>query len=168
MNQKISNWVFNVTSWTLLVWTILFALVAIENSNLKRQFSKLEHFQNLGFGYVQELTKRPTKSTFLYLVTYSFNSNSGLLFVSNELINYDLYKKMRLGDSIEIYRQEAKVFGQSSAISKIKSNEETPPLLENLYLLCLVGEIVLLLSWVGSLSFKAWVQLRQRYPLEEK
>ncbi len=148
----------------MLVWTILFAIVAFENSNLKSKFSTLEQGHNLGFGYVQELTKRPIKNTFAYLVTYSFNSSTGVLFISNELIDYELYKKMRLGDSIEIYRKEVNILGQSSAISKIKSNSEAPPLLENLFLLCLVGEIVLLLSWVGSFSFKAWEQLHQKYP----
>lgn len=164
MNRKTIHWIFVVSTGTLVAWSLLFSLVFIENQSLSEKFSKLEQSKNLSFGYVQELTKRPIKGTFAYLVTYSFNSSSGKQFVSNELIDYDLYKKMRLGDSIQIFQLETKLFGKSSSLSKIKGNSEPPPHLENLYFLCQTGELLLLTCWVASVFAMVLGRLYRKYP----
>ncbi|MCG6142340.1 hypothetical protein [Leptospira mtsangambouensis] len=168
MSPRISVWISNSVFVSFAVIALFYSLVYLENSQLQSATKTLNEERNRSFAIVQELSRVKNQFPIAYQCHYSFGLSNGSLYEITERIPYSIYKRLRLGDTIEVYKKEIKIFGKQTAISRIKGNEESLPLLENLeryfqygfvYLLVLVG-VTFLIRVLGLLS--------QTYPSQQK
>ncbi|GBF51899.1 hypothetical protein LPTSP4_34370 [Leptospira ryugenii] len=123
----------------------------------------LENLGNLSFAVVQEIGRVKNKFPIQYECHYSFSLKNGQLAESSEVIPYSIYRKLKLGDSIQIYRKEMTVFGRKIAVSKIKENDEVSTPLIHLerffrgavaYFAVLIGLATLFRAW--GLQFRTY------------
>ncbi|TGM77852.1 hypothetical protein EHQ99_16055 [Leptospira bouyouniensis] len=132
MTPRISIWISNSVLISFLVVSILYSIVHVENKSLRNESSSLIEEKNRSFARVQELSRVKNEFPIAYQCHYNFGLSDGSLFESTEKIPYSIYKRLRLGDSIEIYKKELRILGKQTAISRIMGNDEPLPLLENL------------------------------------
>lgn len=160
MSPRISVWITNSVFVSFIVISLFYSFVHFENRYLKFETASLNEERNRSFAIVQELSRVKNQFPIAYQCHYSFGLSNGSLFEITERIPYSIYKRLRLGDTIEVHKKEIKIFGKQTAISRIRGNEEPLPLLENLekyfqygfiYLLVLVG-VTLIIRVLGLLS----------------
>ncbi|PJZ36227.1 hypothetical protein EHQ96_02110 [Leptospira levettii] len=132
MTPRISVWISNSVFVSFFVISIFYSLIYYENSFLKEESTSLINEKNRSFARVQELSRIKNQFPIAYQCHYNFGLSDGSLYESTERIPYSIYKRLRLGDSIEIYKKELRILGKPTAISRIMGNEEPLPLLENL------------------------------------
>ncbi|TGM79222.1 hypothetical protein EHR04_00480 [Leptospira levettii] len=132
MTPRISVWISNSVFVSFFVISIFYSLIYYENSFLKKESTSLINEKNRSFARVQELSRIKNQFPIAYQCHYNFGLSDGSLYESTERIPYSIYKRLRLGDSIEIYKKELRILGKPTAISRIMGNEEPLPLLENL------------------------------------
>ncbi|TGM32035.1 hypothetical protein EHQ91_17110 [Leptospira biflexa] len=132
MSPRISVWISNSVFISFFAVSILYSLVYFENNSLREESSSLIDEKNRSFARVQELSRIKNQFPIAYQCHYNFGLSDGSLFESTEKIPYSIYKRLRLGDTIEIYKKELRSLGKQTAISRIMGNEEPLPLLENL------------------------------------
>ncbi|TGK82810.1 hypothetical protein EHQ23_16090 [Leptospira bourretii] len=168
MSPRISVWISNSVFVSFAVIALFYSLVHFENAHLQLETKTLNEERNRSFAIVQELSRVKNQFPIAYQCHYTFGLSNGSLYEITERIPYSIYKRLRLGDTIEVYKKEIRIFGKQTAISRIKGNEEPLPLLENLeryfqygfvYLLVLVG-VTFLIRVLGLLS--------QTYPSQQK
>jgi hypothetical protein len=132
MSHRLPIWVSNTILLCFTFISLVFVVVHFENAKLKREFSLLPKQTNAGFATIQEISRARNQYPIIYQCHYSFSLQDGSLAEASETIPYIIYKKLKLGDPIEIYRMETYLFGRKIALSKISENDEQPPLIENL------------------------------------
>jgi hypothetical protein len=132
MNARLPTWVSNSILVCLLIFLILFAVVSFENHNLREAYERLQSPSNFSFATIQEISRIKNRFPIVYQCHYTFAMPDGKLAESSETIPYSIYKKLKLGDPIQIYRMETLLFGRKTALSKIVENNEVPPLIDNL------------------------------------
>ncbi len=164
MSKRIPIWVANTVFVSFVVVSILYVTVRTQNQKLKHEYKHLKIAENSSFGSIQELSRIKRQFPIAYECNYVFGLSTGNLFEATEKIPYSIYKKLKLGDSIEIFRKEVSIFGRTSAITTIKGNEETPPFLDNLERFFRIGLVYFLILTGLSLLFRAWGLLSQTYP----
>ncbi|PJZ44171.1 hypothetical protein EHQ30_11420 [Leptospira brenneri] len=168
MSPKISVWISNSVFISFIVISLLYSLVHFENSYLKSETLTLSTEKNRSFAIVQELSRVKNQFPIAYQCHYSFGLSNGSLYEITERIPYSIYKRLRLGDTIEVYKKEIRIFGRQTAISQIRGNEEPLPLLENLERYFLYG-FIYLLALVGITSiFRVLGLLSRTYPSQQK
>ena len=132
MSPRLPIWVSNTILVCFLFVSIVYTLIAYESKYLKQAYSELPNPYNSSFATIQEITKVKNSYPITYQCHYAFSLQNGILAESAETIPYSIYKKLKLGDPIEIYRKEITLFGRKIALSKIGDNNQTPPLIDNL------------------------------------
>ncbi|TGM77617.1 hypothetical protein EHR01_08385 [Leptospira mtsangambouensis] len=168
MSPRISVWISNSVFVSFAVIALFYSLVHFENSHLQFETKTLNEERNRSFAIVQELSRVKNQFPIAYQCHYSFGLSNGSLYEITERIPYSIYKRLRLGDTIEVYKKEIRIFGKQTAISQIKGNEEPLPLLENLERYFQYG-FVYLLVLVGVTSlFRVLGLLSQTYPSQQK
>ncbi|TGK83074.1 hypothetical protein EHQ24_07110 [Leptospira noumeaensis] len=168
MSPKISVWISNSVFISFIVISLFYSLVHFENSYLKSETQTLTTEKNRSFAIVQELSRVKNQFPIAYQCHYSFGLSNGSLFEITERIPYSIYKRLRLGDTIEVYKKEIRIFGKQTAISQIRGNEEPLPLLENLERYFLYGFIYLLVLAGVSLPIRVLGLLSRTYPSQQK
>ncbi|PJZ83351.1 hypothetical protein [Leptospira harrisiae] len=168
MSPRISVWIANSVFVSFAVITLFYSLVHFENSKLQSETKTLNEEKNRSFAIVQELSRVKNQFPIAYQCHYSFGLSNGSLFEITERIPYSIYKRLRLGDTIEVYKREIKIFGKQTAISQIKGNEEPLPLLENLERYFQYGFIYLLVLVGVTFFFRVLGLLSQTYPSQQK
>ncbi|MBM9547487.1 hypothetical protein JWG40_10710 [Leptospira sp. 201903074] len=168
MSPRIPVWIANSVFVSFIVISLFYSLVYFENSYLKSQTTTLNEEKNRSFAIVQELSRVKNQFPIAYQCHYSFGLSNGSLFEITERIPYSIYKKLRLGDTIEVYKREIRIFGKQTAISRIKGNEEPLPLLENLERYFQYGFIYLLVLVVLTLVIRVLGLLSRTYPSQQK
>lgn len=168
MSPRISVWISNSVFVSFLVISILYSLIHLENKSLQKESSSLINEKNRSFARVQELSRVKNQFPIAYQCHYNFGLSDGSLFESTERIPYSIYKKLRLGDSIEIYKKELMILGKQTAISRILGNDEPLPLLENLekYFRYSFYYFFVLTIFLFFLRVSEW--LFQTYPSQNK
>lgn len=164
MSKRIPIWVANTVFVSFIVISLFYVVVRIENQKIKNEHISLISPQNQSFGSIQELSRIKNQFPIAYQCNYIFGLSDGNLFEATERIPYSIYKKLKLGDSIEIYRKEIRVFGRMTAISKAKGSLEIPPYLDNLERFFRIALTYFLLLTGLSILFRAWGLLSQTYP----
>jgi len=146
----------------------MYAILSFENKKLKLAYIQLPSPLNSSFASIQEISRVKNRYPIIYQCHYVFSLQDGTLIEASETIPYSIYKKLKLGDPIEIYRKEVSVFGRKVALSKISENEEIPPLLENLerffrggisFFAIMVGISTLLRAW--GLQFQTYLSQKK-------
>ncbi len=168
MSPRLPIWVSNVVFISFIFMACLYAVVSYENKKLKLAFAHLPSTYNAGFATVQEISRVKNRFPIVYQCNYVFALQDGSLAEASETIPYSIYKKLKLGDPIEIYRTDVSLFGRKIALSKIRENNETPPLVENLerffrgglaFFAVLVGLATLFRAW--GLQFQTYLSLKK-------
>ncbi|WP_246051961.1 hypothetical protein [Leptospira idonii] len=150
----------------------MYVLIYSEISKLRSEYKHLSDpgsaSKYSSFATIQEISRIKNSFPIIYQCHYSFALENGALMESSETIPYDIYKKLKLGDSIEISRKETSLFGRKIALSKIKANEETPPLIENLERFFRGALSVFTILAGLSLLFRAWGLQSRSYLSQQK
>ncbi|MGE8722888.1 hypothetical protein ACO2KH_17135 [Leptospira terpstrae] len=168
MSPRIPVWIANSVFVSFLVISLFYSLVHFENNYLKSETATLNEEKNRSFAIVQELSRVKNQFPIAYQCHYSFGLSNGSLYENTERIPYSIYKRLRLGDTIEVYKREIGIFGKQTAISRIKGNEEPLPLLENLEKYFQYGFIYLLVLVGLTVIFRVWGLLSRIYPSQQK
>ncbi|MCG6146241.1 hypothetical protein [Leptospira bandrabouensis] len=168
MSPRVSVWITNAIFLSFIVVSLFYSLVYFENQNLIIETANLNEERNRSFAIVQELSRVKNQFPIAYQCHYSFGLSNGSLHEITERIPYSIYKKLRLGDTIQVYKKEIRTFGKLTAISRIKGNEEPLPLLENLERYFRYGFIYLLVLVGVTLVIRALGLLSQTYPSQQK
>jgi len=149
-------------------WVVLWVLVSKEESLLEKEYAEILSPSNQSFGYIQELSKKSSKNDLIFELTYVFKGASGTSYNALESIPFDMYKKLKLGDSLMIYRREIAVFGKVVGISRIPGNPNPPPLLSTTLLFLQSGMKTLTLLCVMLGVATVWESRSQKDLLEGK
>ncbi|TGN14541.1 hypothetical protein [Leptospira ilyithenensis] len=168
MVSRIPIWVANTVLTSFLFFCIMFFVVSNENRKLHLAYNRLNDPHYANFATIQEIIRVKNKFPILYQCHYTFFLENGTLVESSESIPYEIYKKLKLGDSIQIASIETSFFGRKLALSKIKNNTETPPLLENLERFFRGGVALFAILSGLSLLFRAWGLKSRTYPSPQK
>lgn len=168
MAPRIPVWIANSVLVSFLVISLFYSLVHFENNYLKSETATLNEEKNRSFAIVQELSRVKNQFPIAYQCHYSFGLSNGSLYEITERIPYSIYKRLRLGDTIEVYKREIGIFGKQTAISRIKGNEEPLPLLENLEKYFQYGFVYLLVLVGLTVIFRVWGLLSRIYPSQQK
>lgn len=168
MSPRIPVWIANSVLVSFLVISLFYSLVHFENNYLKSETATLNEEKNRSFAIVQELSRVKNQFPIAYQCHYSFGLSNGSLYEITERIPYSIYKRLRLGDTIEVYKREIGIFGKQTAISRIKGNEEPLPLLENLEKYFQYGFVYLLVLVGLTVIFRVWGLLSRIYPSQQK
>ncbi|TGK86382.1 hypothetical protein EHQ31_08065 [Leptospira montravelensis] len=168
MSPRVSVWITNAVFLSFIVVSLFYSLVHFENQNLKTETANLNEEKNRSFAIVQELSRVKNQFPIAYQCHYSFGLSNGSLHEITERIPYSIYKKLRLGDTIQVYKKEIRIFGKQTAISRIKGNEEPLPLLENLERYFQYGFIYLLVLVGFTFIVRVLGLLSQTYPSRQK
>ncbi|TGL88289.1 hypothetical protein EHQ68_10730 [Leptospira congkakensis] len=168
MSPRISVWIANSVFLSFIVISLFYSLVHFQNSYLKSETTTLIGERNRSFAIVQELSRVKNQFPIAYQCHYSFGLSNGSLYEVTERIPYSIYKRLRLGDTIEVYKKEVKIFGKQTAISQIRGNAEPLPLLENLERYFLYGFIYLLVLVAVTLLIRVLELLSRIYPSQQK
>ncbi|TGL62499.1 hypothetical protein EHQ62_14360 [Leptospira jelokensis] len=168
MTPRTSVWISNSVFVSFLVLTLFYSLVHFENLSLREESTQLVDEKHRSFARVQELSRIKNQFPIAYQCHYSFGLSNGSLFESTEKIPYSIYKKLRLGDSIEIYKKEIWILGKKTAISRIMGNDEPLPLLENLEKYFQYSFYYFLALTVVFLTIRVSGWLFQIYPSQQK
>lgn len=168
MSPRIPIWIANSVFVSFLVISLFYSLVHFENNYLKSETATLNEEKNRSFAIVQELSRVKNQFPIAYQCHYSFGLSNGSLYEITERIPYSIYKRLRLGDTIEVYKREIGIFGKQTAISRIKGNEEPLPLLENLEKYFQYGFVYLLVLVGLTVIFRVWGLLSRIYPSQQK
>ncbi|MCW7482925.1 hypothetical protein [Leptospira kanakyensis] len=168
MSPKISVWISNSVFISFIVISLLYSIVHFENSYLKSETLTLSTEKNRSFAIVQELSRVKNQFPIAYQCHYSFGLSNGSLYEITERIPYSIYKRLRLGDTIEVYKKEIRIFGKQTAISQIRGNDESLPLLENLERYFLYGFVYLLVLVGVTLLTRVLGLLSRIYPSKQK
>lgn len=168
MTPRISVWISNSVFVSFLVLSIFYSVVHFENLTLREESTKLVDESNRSFARVQELSRIKNQFPIAYQCHYSFGLSNGSLFESTEKIPYSIYKKLRLGDSIQIYKKEIWILGKRTAISRIMGNDEPLPLLENLEKYFKYSFFYFLVLTVVFLTLRVSGWLFRIYPSQQK
>jgi hypothetical protein len=100
-----------------ILFTYLYFWVTAEFQFVSNEWATLsENSDNLEFGIIQE--SRPKHNKISYLVT----DESGRVHEVSEVVDSDLKRKLRVGDTVPVYRKSFSIFGKEEIISKLKWN----------------------------------------------
>jgi hypothetical protein len=168
MSHRLPIWVSNTIFICFIFILSVYALLSFESQKLKQAYIKLPSPLNASFATIQEISRVKNRYPIVYQCHYVFSLQDGSLSEASETIPYKIYKKLKLGDPIEIYRKEILLFGRKIALSKISENDEVPPLIENLERF-FRGGVAFFAILVGlSTLFRAWGLQFQTYLSQRK
>lgn len=168
MSPRLPIWVSNTIFLCFVFMACIYAVVNFESKKLKLAYEGLPSPYNTSFATIHEISRVKNRFPIIYQCQYVFSLYDGTLAEASETIPYTIYKKLKLGDPVEIYRKEVNLFGRRIALSKIRENEEVPPLIENLERFFQAGAIFFGLLAFLSLIFRVLGPRSQTYLSQKK
>ncbi len=168
MSPRLPIWVSNTIFLCFVFMASTYAIVNFESNKLKLAYARLPSPYNTSFATIQEISRVKNRFPINYQCQYVFSLYDGTLAEASETIPYSIYKKLKLGDPVEIYRKEINLFGRKIALSKIRENEEVPPLIENLERFFQAGAIFFAVLAVLAILFRVLGLRFQTYLSQKK
>lgn len=161
-------WLRNLALVSFLVCSLLLIVIKWESTKRKDIYKNIEQEQNSSFGTIQEVSKFKNHFPISYQCQYSFSLVDGTLLEAQEKVPFDIYKRLRHGDTIEIYIHETNLFGKPGAITKIKGNPIPDESLRFPELYFKIGTLFFALMFVLCQSIMVWEWLSRTYPFLQK
>ncbi|MCB1191778.1 MAG: hypothetical protein H7A23_09480 [Leptospiraceae bacterium] len=147
--------IFFIISFILLfVFLILFSLVKNKNETLLNSYKLLEKEGRTTFSVLvdQHSIKDGKKKRFIY--TYLVPDNYGRMNEVVEIVDQQINKKLRVGDTVLTQSMTIQLFGRSVLISKIVGNLEKRTIDDFLYKLSAFGILYSLVIGLIAIFYK--------------
>jgi hypothetical protein len=145
--KKISNIylpLFIYSLFGLVIFASFGFWIAKEMDNINSELEELEIPANRGFAVLLEFHSKGRK------FTYQVSDERGRIHEITEVVDEATSRKLRVGDTISIYRKTITIFGKRTVISKIMSSVKTYSPLRNLYNYTFNGSIFFSILSFGS------------------
>lgn len=111
----------------LFIFGMLFFWIHSEKVFLDNMYTSLESPANRSFAVLQEFHPKGRK------FTYQVSDERGRIHEITEVVDESTARKLRVGDTISIYRKTIILFSKRTVISKILTSERTHSELSGLY-----------------------------------
>ncbi|MCC5816067.1 MAG: hypothetical protein JJT78_15055 [Leptospira sp.] len=112
--------------------------------NTNSEFKELEIPANRGFAVLLEFHSKGRK------FTYQVSDERGRIHEITEVVDEETSRKLRVGDTISIYRKTITIFGRRTVISKIMSSAKIYSPLQSLYNYIFNGSVFFSILSFGS------------------
>jgi hypothetical protein len=145
--KKISNIYLPLLVYSsigLIIFASFGFWINVEMKNIDSEFEKLEIPANRGFAVLLEFHSKGRK------FTYQVSDERGRIHEITEIVDEETSRKLRVGDTISIYRKTITIFGKRTVISKIMSSAKNYSPLQNLYNYTFNGSLFFGILSLGS------------------
>lgn len=109
-----------------LVFLVLFFVVRHREEVLSESYKKIEARGDRVFSTLKEHFVKYRKSESQNVYTYNIPDETGEILEISESVDPGTHNRLRVGDTVECYRQIIQLSGKRVVISRIKGNTEPP------------------------------------------
>ncbi|MDV6236413.1 hypothetical protein CH379_012325 [Leptospira ellisii] len=106
----------------LLFFFPFYLRISSENRHLDEVYHRLREPGETVFGTLTESVRVEKSGRRAYVVSYRVPDETGKLHEITEQVDENLYRRLRVGDSIEVRRRTFETFGKIRVLARIKKN----------------------------------------------
>jgi hypothetical protein len=130
---------FILSICTFLVFFVLLVLIRERQQILNQSYANIEKNGDKVFSVLKDHFIKYQKNKRQDVYTYNIPDETGNMLEVSEAVDKNTHLRLRVGDTVECYRQVIKLAGKKIVISRIKGNLEPPTNYIYLYNFSLVG-----------------------------